>query len=167
MRHRHFTLIELLTVIAIIAILAGLTFGGLNYASSKAARDKTLSIMLEFEDALENYKKDYGVYPICKTAAEVDFTHSESNTTWDKFTNYTANKRKRPYMEGADGKLRDAYGNAFFYQYPNDVDSRNTNKFALWSVGDDEYHGDKKTNSANNVAKAGEGDDICNWKNNQ
>ena len=36
MKHRHFTLIELLTVIAIIAILAGITFGGITYASNKA-----------------------------------------------------------------------------------------------------------------------------------
>ena len=168
MRHRHFTLIELLTVIAIIAILAGITFGGITYASNKAQHDKTVSIMLQFEDALEAYKKDYGVYPISTKdsttgkhpAVEVDF----SDSMWAKFKN---NKRNRPYMEGADGDLLDAYGKPFLYQYPIDVDEgdKNTSKFALWSRGDDGYHG--KTNG-NGPEKAGEkgSDDICNWKSN-
>ena len=161
MKRRHFTLIELLTVIAIIAILAGITFGGITYASNKAQRDKTVSIMLEFEDALEAYKKDYGVYPVCATAKAVDF----SNDEWKKFTNETANKHKRPYMEGATGELIDAYGNAFFYQYPNKEDGRNTSKYALWSRGEDGYHGKTKTNGPEKAGETGS-DDICNWKSN-
>ena len=162
MKHRHFTLIELLTVITIIAILAGITFGGITYASKKAEHDKTVSIMLQFEDALEAYKKDYGVYPVCATAAEVDFSNG---TTWGKFTNETANKHKRPYMEGATGKLLDGYGNPFFYQYPNKVDGRDTSKFALWSLGVDGYHGKIKTNGPEAAGEKGS-DDICNWKSN-
>ncbi len=165
MKHRNFTLIELLTVITIIAILAAITIGGVRYASGRAAVAKTIAIMEQFEDALEAYKKDYGVYPISQEPIEVDFDHSASNILWDKFTNHTPNKRNRAYMEGADGKLLDAYGNAFFYQYPNGEPSRNTSKFALWSKGRDESHGSNATNGADKAGEDGS-DDICNWKNN-
>ena len=159
MRRRQFTMVEILTVITIIAILAAILIGGVKYASGRAAVAKTIAIMTEFEDALEAYKKDYGVYPICKDAKAVNFSADE----WKKFTNETANKRNKPYMEGAVGDLLDAYGKPFFYQYPNSVASRNTNKYALWSTGDDERHG-----KSNNVADAGEdgSDDICSWKSN-
>ena len=160
MKHRHFTMVELLTVITIIAILAAILIGGVKYASGRAAVAKTIAIMTEFEDALENYKKDYGVYPVCATAKAVDFSDDE----WKKFTNETANKRKKPYMEGAVGELLDAYGKPFFYQYPNSVAKRNTNKFALWSRGDDEHHG-KSGNDPDNAGEDGS-DDICNWKSN-
>lgn len=164
MKRRQFTMVEILTVITIIAILAAILIGGVKYASGRAAVAKTIAIMTEFEDALEAYKKDYGVYPVCKDAKEVNFSDAE----WYKFINDTddgrkANKRNKPYMEGAVGELLDAYGKPFFYQYPNSVASRNTNKFALWSRGDDERHG-----KSNNVADAGEdgSDDICSWKSN-
>ena len=161
MRHRQFTLIELLTVITIIAILAGITIGGLRYASGRADETKTIAIMTEFEDALEAYKKDYGVYPICKTAKAVDFSDDE----WKKFTNVTTNKRNKAYMEGADGELLDAYGKPFYYQYPNGESSRNTSKFALWSRGKDGKHGKKGTDTDTAASAGSDGsDDICSWK---
>ena len=73
MKRRQFTMVEILTVITIIAILAAILIGGVKYASGRAAVAKTIAIMTEFEDALEAYKKDYGVYPVCKDAKEVNF----------------------------------------------------------------------------------------------
>ena len=149
-RKHTFTLVELLAVIGIIVLLAGITLGGMNYASRKGDEAKTLSIMAEFETALEAFKADYGYYPVQKTAGDVDF----STSAWDTFVNRTANKRKRPYMEGVtpDEKLLDAYGEPFQYEYPNSDASRNTTKYALWSKGP---NGDKDTK-----------DDFCNWKQN-
>ena len=156
---RTFTLIELLAVIGIIAILAAITVGGLSFATTKADESKTISLMEEFETALEKYKADYGAYPVF--SGDVDFADSK----WDYFTNKSAelspskpNKLGKPYMEGIrnlpvddDGCqfFEDAFGNNFQYQYPNTDPSRNTTKYALWSLGK------KKTDSS---------DDICSWK---
>ena len=160
-----FTLVELLAVIGIVAILVGITVGGLSFATAKADESKTIALMEEFETALEKYKEDYGVYPIQATAGNVDF----AETHWHVFTNQSAesptskpNKRNKPYMEGirnlpidGDGHqyFEDAYGNVFQYEYPNSVASRNTTKYALWSKGKD---GSKTTGTTD--------DDICSWK---
>jgi len=61
--YKAFTLIELLTVIAIIGILAGITIaviGGVQENSRKAQAKSELAALAQ---ALENYKRQYGDYP--------------------------------------------------------------------------------------------------------
>ncbi len=149
MRRNSFTLLEILIVIGIIAILAALTVGGLQFAGDKSDEAKTKAIMKDFEMALEKYKSDKGTYPIVSTPAAVDFT----NTAWDKF-------KAGNYLGGTlSGELNDGYDNAFWYCYPG---KKNKGKYDLWSVGPDGKHGD----GGSNVDKAGEegSDDICNWR---
>ena len=64
MRSRHFSLIELLAVMAIIAILTGLIVGVSGFAGRKGAVSRTLSLMSRMEIALEQYCADYGHYPL-------------------------------------------------------------------------------------------------------
>ncbi len=59
-----FTLVELLTVIVIIAILAALTLGAVIGAQNTAARGRAKSEVKGFEVLLENYKADNGTYPL-------------------------------------------------------------------------------------------------------
>ena len=153
MRRNSFTLLEILIVIGIIAILAALTVGGLQFAGDKSDEAKTRAIMKEFEMALEKYKNDKGTYPIVKGAddkgAEVDF----SKSAWEKF-------KAGKYLGGnLSGQLMDGYDNPFWYRYPG---TRNKGKYDLWSMGPDEKHG----NGSSDANKAGEegSDDICNWR---
>ncbi len=60
---RAFTLIELLTVIAIIAILAAITIGVMSFAQSKAAEQRTRAVIALVESGLEKYKDEHGEYP--------------------------------------------------------------------------------------------------------
>ena len=153
---RYFTLVELLAVIGIIAVLAAITVGGLSFATAKADEAKTIALMEEFEIALEKYKEDYGIYPIQETAVNGKFDVDFSDDKWDNFTNKNNNnKRGKPYMEGIGNisTFEDGFGNAFQYQYPNSVPSRNITKYALWSKGKD---GSKTTGTTD--------DDICSWK---
>lgn len=60
---RGFTLVELLVVISIITILAGLTVSTVGYAQRKAARDRARAEVSALEVALESYKIDNGDYP--------------------------------------------------------------------------------------------------------
>ncbi len=58
-----FSLIELMTVIAIIVILAGLVIGGMGYAQDLQAKKKALVQIHLMSKALEEYKLDNGSYP--------------------------------------------------------------------------------------------------------
>ncbi len=64
-RHHRpaFTLIELMAVIVIIVILAGLVVGGLGYVNEKQARGKAQVQIALLSKALEEYKLDMGQYP--------------------------------------------------------------------------------------------------------
>lgn len=59
-----FTLVELLTVIAIIAILAALILAAGSGVMAKAARSRASVEIKAMSDALEAYKNDNGVYPV-------------------------------------------------------------------------------------------------------
>lgn len=58
-----FTLVELLTVMAIISILAALVLSSAGYIQKKSARSRAEAEITALAAALENYKADNGDYP--------------------------------------------------------------------------------------------------------
>ena len=58
-----FTLIELMAVITIIVILAGLVVGGMGFVSERQAREKARVQIALLSKAREDYKLDMGKYP--------------------------------------------------------------------------------------------------------
>lgn len=66
---RAFTLIELLTVIAIIAVLAGIVIGVGKRASESGKIARTKAELAALSTALESYKRQYGDYPRTGAAA--------------------------------------------------------------------------------------------------
>ena len=58
-----FTLIELMAVITIIVILAGIVIGGMGYVNEKQAREKAKVQVELLSKAIEEYKMDMGEYP--------------------------------------------------------------------------------------------------------
>jgi prepilin-type N-terminal cleavage/methylation domain-containing protein len=58
-----FTLMELLIVIAIIAVLAGLIFATAGYVQKNGKRSRAEAEIAALTAALENYKADNGAYP--------------------------------------------------------------------------------------------------------
>jgi prepilin-type N-terminal cleavage/methylation domain-containing protein len=62
---RAFTLIELLTAIAIIAVLSAIILGGLNYARAYGRDAQRQAALTQIQEALENYASDHnGAYPV-------------------------------------------------------------------------------------------------------
>ena len=74
-RRRNFTLVELLVVIGIIAILAGMLMAGLMYAPAKAQRAKAQAEITTLVNAIKQYESTYGVLPIPPGALERDSDH--------------------------------------------------------------------------------------------
>lgn len=75
---RAFTLIELLTVMAIIGILAGITFGVVKGVQERAAISQCRTELAALGTALESYKKQYGDYPQAGSGVWIGLTSNET-----------------------------------------------------------------------------------------
>jgi general secretion pathway protein G len=75
-----FTLIELMAVITIIVILAGLVVGGMSFVSERQAKEKAKVQIALISKALEEYKLDFGAYPPT-TNRSGTFTTAAGTTT--------------------------------------------------------------------------------------
>lgn len=137
MKRNSFTLLEILTAIALIIILAAMVLWGARHAAIRASEADTIAIMEEFTTALEAFYEDYGYYPVAaEDFAEIDF---EEDAWKEKFT-----KKNKSYK----GKLLDGFGEPFLYKFPGD---HNKAKFDIYSKGSDTKD---------------DADDITNWKRN-
>lgn len=86
---RAFTLIELITVIAIISILMALLFPALAAAREGARRAKAGTVVKDIVNACKNYALDYGKYPPVVAAKAGSGTN-----TYGSFGDITAGKCK-------------------------------------------------------------------------
>lgn len=171
MKRRPFTLVELLTVMVIIMILAGMVLGGASFAQRKARHSRTLAQIKIIEIAFTQYNTDWGFYPQQATAGPL------SATFWDSIVSPNG----RAYIEfGPQGfayddtngnqqrdngeAVKDPYGNPFYYQCPGTM---NTETFDVWSMGMDGAHGDAGTSVSDaQCMGANDSDDVSNWKRN-
>jgi len=76
-RYNAFTLIELILVMGIILVLAGLVLGTVGYARKKGALARAETEIAAMSAALENYKADNGIYP--RDAATTDNLDARTN----------------------------------------------------------------------------------------
>ena len=131
-----FTLLEILVVLAIIGLLAGLAitnvdkiFGGAQGSTAKLFVTQTM------KTSLTTYRIHMGGYP--STAEGLQALISAPSSKADKWVG--------PYIEG--GKIpRDPWEEPYQYAYPG---TRNKDSYDLWSKGPDK--------------QSGTADDIGNW----
>ena len=69
-RRRNFTLVELLVVIGIIAILAGMLMAGIMYAPAKAQKAKAQAEITTLMNAMKQFESAYGVLPMAIEARD-------------------------------------------------------------------------------------------------
>jgi len=140
-----FTLVEMLTVITIIMILAGLVVGISGYVQKKGATSRAEAEIAALSTALESYKADNGGYPVNTTLAtgakilyeqlagdaNNDGTPDPALKTYFNF---------RPNMlsptTGANRSVVDPYGTPYKYLSGNET-TANTNNIAtfdLWTT---------------------------------
>lgn len=124
---RAFTLIELLIVIAIIAILASLVLAAAGGVQNKGKRSRAESEIAAVAAALESYKADNGDYP------------SNSSGSLALVTNLMPSGGGKVYFEfkskftNGSGWL-DPFGNNYQYIYTNGSPYNGTNNYDLWST---------------------------------
>ena len=70
MKHRLFTLVELLTVIAVIAILAGIAIPVVVGMQSKGRETSARADMNAIKMALTQFKADYSIFPVTGVSAD-------------------------------------------------------------------------------------------------
>ena len=117
-RRLGFTLVELMTVIAIIGILAGLILGIAGYAARKADRSKAIAELEKIKGALEEYRLEFGAYP----SLAGPLTNAVFNAVRNRLTNSMRNAV-------TDLQFIDPWGNGYEYKQASDY------SYALWSVG--------------------------------
>ncbi|MDT8390512.1 MAG: hypothetical protein RRC34_08400 [Lentisphaeria bacterium] len=86
-RRHPFTVIEMLMVVVVIAILAGIIIGGAQFAFDKSQESAIKMELKTLEMALEEYKKDWGYYPIWTDKKELVGSGSTSTAEYHLGTN--------------------------------------------------------------------------------
>jgi prepilin-type N-terminal cleavage/methylation domain-containing protein len=156
-----FTLMELLIVIAIIAVLAGLVLATAGYVQKKGKRSRAEAEIAAMSAALENYKADNGGYP--RDALTDNFNVATANiasyegpslklyeylsgdTDHDRIPEVKVYFPFKPNqlspVEQTNGvtSIRDPFGNPYGYstmKASNSSLNGHNPTFDLWSVGD-------------------------------
>jgi len=131
-----FTLVELLIVIAIIAILAALTLNTAGYIQKKAARSRAETEIAALSAALESYKADNGDYPQTNGANASQFLRSSLSPSSGKvYFEFSKTMGEKSGQIDTNGPIVDPFGENYGYQYPGDANRSGTNFFDLWSRG--------------------------------
>ncbi len=146
-----FTLVELLAVMILIMILAGLIMSVGSAARRKAVETKAQVMIASLEVAISMYHTDTGEYP-GDTTLYGDLTTDPGVAGW-----------RGSYMEFdrkdiSGTQIVDPWGRAYFYNglettAPITAPSNNSNSFDLWSIGAD----------GESTTAAEKKDDITNW----
>ncbi len=180
LKTKGFTLVELLTVVTIIVILAGMTVGALGWVQRKSAVEKARAQLKLLENGLEQYYADTGVYPEAKDSKGLAMYYAlfgdgvgadgVRGTDDDGAIDGRPDKGATVYLseldpransgmvEGAAGKaptrLIDSFGNAWEYVGGDKYKSRRNNPdFDIYSKGPDGKGTSTKPGA----------DDIKNW----
>ncbi len=152
-RASGFSLMELIVVVAIIVILAGLTLGAMSVVNRKKA-DKTANVQLKLiENAIENYNSDNRSYPpnpdpMGERGDEVlyKYLYYDGFETRDtggvvympEFDPDNNAKSGQQWMQGlgAQARVVDPWGQFWRYRSADSTGAQNPD-FDLWSMGAD------------------------------
>ena len=126
--HGAFTLIELMVVVAIIAVLAGLTLGTLGYVNRKGAESRARSEVATIAAAIDNYKLEFGSFP-----------SNNPTALFKELTGQGTVNKTRVFIEPTPGLVTntvngpfiDPWGTAYNYRNPG---TNNIGFFDLWST---------------------------------
>jgi general secretion pathway protein G len=150
--HPAFTLIELMAVVLIMILLAGLVIAGLQFVNERQSRDRAKVQLALLGTALQEYYADYREYPDSgESATGLNTSHEIYQALYyDGSQDTTGNTRiylpelapdnKHGWTSGDPStttKITDPWGNE--YRYRSAAPNRTTQNpdYDLWSAGKD------------------------------
>ena len=187
---KYFTLVEVLGVVALIAILGAIGFAGYSYAVSSAKESSTRSLIERIGNSMENCRNQNGFIPAARgdfstikitltdgnekitirdSSSDKEYKKSDNNKNNKKFYDVFTRSLDMDSITnslGNDGVLTDAWGNPVYYRYPGII---NKGSFDIISAGPDGVFGkdgaDTPPNSIDKYREDGEMvcDDIGNF----
>ncbi|MCD6460688.1 prepilin-type N-terminal cleavage/methylation domain-containing protein [bacterium] len=174
-----FSLIELLAVVAIMLILAGLGIPIMVHQYARAKRAQAVAQITAMENALENFKNDMGYYPVTLTEGEyfgdTVTDKSKRKQIIEALSGFDKNKNKLsvywndddwngPYYEfktknlDSSGQLLDPWKQPYLFDSTSTGRIlENTGFIDILSKGPDKDWDSSNNNSSKND------DNICNW----
>jgi general secretion pathway protein G len=130
-----FTLVELILVMTILAILAGIVLPKITGRTEQARVTKAKQEIANFSTALGAYEVDTGSYPKGRNGLQALIQKPSGAQNWHG-----------PYLENVSAAPLDPWGNPYIYECPG---KHNPSGFDLSSMGPD--------------GRVGGNDDVCNW----
>lgn len=103
---RAFTLIEMLVVVAIIAILLSISFAAFSGAGNSAKKAASKTLIEQIKTALENYSNDFGDYPPSSPRRSKDKGVNDGIENLVKCLMTT--EKNGPYLQFTDKQLYDS-----------------------------------------------------------
>ncbi|WP_176012353.1 type II secretion system protein GspG [Victivallis sp. Marseille-Q1083] len=149
LRRRHFTLVEMMVVIAIIIAILGITGGAYVVVQERMAISRTQTLINRVATVLDDLKTKYGFYPPPYAAEDQNcFAWNCDMRNWRNIPDEYIDEYKKKINYGAmleeygedDVVLRDEWGNAIRYQVPGE---KNRRTFDLKSAGPNEKFEDQ------------------------
>lgn len=155
-RKISFTLVEILTVVAIIGILAGISLGITSFVSNRNREVQSQTTVKMLEVILEQYKTKYGAYPAVNgkpgsalktdVAFKIPLEPGENHPLASLFQDISYDGDKITGIKGVNISvvgdnviICDGWGSPIIYVYPGVF---NKTKYDLGSVGADRVMGD-------------------------
>ena len=146
-----FTLVELLVVVAVIGIVAGIVLAAAGGVQKKAARDQARTEIKSFGVALERYRTDRMGYPAASNAS--------TTALYTNLTNYMSFRTKQV----SSNQILDPYGYPYWYRSPaRAANTMLSDSFEIWSVGANGRSG--FTNQTPSLTDSNNVDDITSWQ---
>jgi len=144
-RVRAFTLIEILTVIAIVAVLTGIVLGVGRRAAESARIARAKGELAALSAALEGYKRQYGEYPRTASAAVLlqslagrlgPTQSSLSGRSRLDLASFSIRNGADP-LSDATALLIDPWDQPYVYAYKTPAGDWTNPGFVLYSIGPD------------------------------
>ena len=158
-RTRGFTVVEILVVMTIILVLAGLVLATSSYVHNKGARSRAEAEIAAMSAALENYKADNGVYPasstLVPTQADPAFYQAAGKIVYKNLSGDTDDDGQPgpgpSYMAFKPNQLgtvtppyvKDPFGNSYGYSTVGPTAGGYNPTFDLWSTAGSAIDGGK------------------------